>query len=88
MVSKVTPQHSGSTLSTKLGYNICSINICGMSDRSRFALDKYCYDSSIDILAVQESYTSDERNLDLKYMNYVTDCNSAANRGAMIYVNC
>ena len=58
-----------------------------MSDRSRFALDKYCYDSSIDILAVQESYTSDERNLDLKYMNYVTDCNSSANRGAMIYVN-
>ena len=87
MVSKVTPSHSGSTISTKLGYNICSINICGMSDRSRFALDKYCYDSSIDILAVQESYASDKCNLDLKYMNYVTDCNSAANRGAMIYVN-
>jgi len=58
-----------------------------MSDRSRFALDKYCYESSIDILAVQESYTSDESNLDLKYMNYVTDCNSSVNRGAMIYVN-
>ena len=73
--------------SKKLGYSLCSINICGMSKRSRFALDNFCYEKSIDILAVQESFTSDDSNLDLKFMNHVCDGNMSVNRGAMLYVN-
>ena len=58
-----------------------------MSDRSRFSLDKYCYEKSIDILAIQESFTSNEENLNLKFMSHLQDYNESANRGAMIYVN-
>ena len=39
---------------------ICSINICGLSDRSQFMLNKYIEDNNIDILAVQETETSND----------------------------
>ena len=45
--------------------NICSINICGMSDRSQLCLDKFCSDKQLDILAVQESFTVNKENLNL-----------------------
>ena len=70
-----------------LDLNICSINICGMSDRSRFALDRYCHDMSLDILALQESGTVDKSNLDLTFMSHISDTNDGANKGAMLYVN-
>ena len=58
-----------------------------MSDRSRFALDKYCHDMSLDILALQESSTIDKSNLDLTFMSHISDTNGGANKGAMLYVN-
>ena len=77
---------SGNTVLSSI-VNMCSINICGMSDRSRFVLDKFCYDKSIDILAVQESTTVDVSNLDLKFMTHTSDANNSMNKGAMLYVN-
>lgn len=73
--------------SSEVAINFCSINICGMSDRSRFVLDKYCFEKSIDILAVQESTTVDKANLDLKFMDCISDTNNALNRGSSLYVN-
>ena len=66
---------------------VCSINICGMSDRSQLTLDKYCYDNSIDILAVQESKSVNPANYQLKSMDFITDTNSSANKGSLLYVN-
>ena len=41
-----------------------SINICGMSERSQFMLNKYVFDQNISILAVQETgESSSSRNL-------------------------
>ena len=37
------------------GIHICSINICEMSERSQFMLNKYEFDQNISILAVQET---------------------------------
>ena len=74
---------SGNTVLSSI-VNMCSINICGMSDHSRFVLDKFCYDKSIDILAVQESTTVDVSNLDLKFMTHTSDANNSMNKGAML----
>ena len=71
----------------QLGVNFCSINICGMSKRSQLCLNKFCYDKSIDILAVQESSSVDSTNYDLLNMSFVSDSNGSANKGAMLYVN-
>lgn len=75
------------TSTTSIDINLCSINICGMSDRSKFTLDKFCYDKSIDILAIQESCTVNKNNQNLKFMNTVSDTNDSHNRGAMLCVN-
>ena len=69
------------------GLNICSINICGLSDRSRFVLDNYCHDSELDIVAVQESYTSDSTNYSLTGMEFISDINNSVNKGTLLYVN-
>ena len=66
---------------------VCSINICGMSDRSQLTLDKFCFDNSIDILAVQESNTTNPSNYELKNMEFISDKNNSMNKGAMLYVN-
>ena len=55
--------------SSEVAINFCSINIGGMSDRSRFTLDKYCHDKSMDILAIQESLTVDKTNLKANSMD-------------------
>ena len=48
--------------SSEVAINYCSINIGGMSDRSRITLDKYCHDKGVDVLAIQESLTVDEQD--------------------------
>ena len=73
--------------SSEVATNFCSINIGGMSGRSRFTLDKYCHDKSIDILAIQESLNVDKTNLNINSMDYITDTNNSLNRGASCYVN-
>ena len=65
---------------------ICTINICGMSSKSQFVLDKYVYDSDLDAIAVQETGTDDIEALSLSNMTMITDSNHATNRGAALYV--
>ena len=81
-----TKKDSGQS-SSEVAINFCSINIGGMSDRSRFTLNKYCHEKSIDILAIQESLTVDKAKLNLNSMDCVTDTNNSLNRGASLYVN-
>ena len=66
--------------------NLCIINICGMSDRSRVALDHYVDVKQIDILAIQESGTVDVAKLGLTNMNLLMDCNKAKNKGCLLFV--
>ena len=61
--------------------NLCSINICGMSHRSRFVLDKYCDEKKLDIVAVQETGTCNAEALHLTNMNTITDSNDSRNKG-------
>ena len=65
---------------------VCSINICGLSERSRFMLDKYVFDKQIDIVCVQETGSTDLSKLNLCNMNAATDSNKAANKGCALFV--
>ena len=66
---------------------VCSINICGLSDKSRFLLDNYAHENSHAVLMVQETLSTDLNNISLTNMKVITDDNNAANRGAALYVN-
>ena len=65
---------------------ICSINVCGLSARSRLMLDKYNNLDNFDILNVQETGSVVEEKLKLTNMNVITDSNSSINRGTATYV--
>ena len=80
-------QNSSSNTMQAAKIKVCSINICGMSGRSQFTLDKYCYDNSIDILAVQETNCSETSNLELKSREYISDTNKSVNKGVLLYVD-
>ena len=73
---------------TKLNFNIkcCSINICGLSNNSKFMLDKYTDDKKIVIVATQETETTENDKINLTNMEAITDDNNAKNRGTIIYV--
>ena len=65
---------------------LCSINICGLSQRSQHVLDYYTDKEQLDLVAVQESGLN---NLHLTNMVTVTDLNKGANRGCALFVrNC
>ena len=64
---------------------ICSINICGLSGKSKFMLEKYVEQNDIDILAIQETKTADSDILNMKNMHMVKDMNRAINIGCAIY---
>ena len=64
---------------------ICSINISGMSDRSRFMTDKYSDLEQFDLLTMQEIDTVDEEKLNITNMNVFTDDNSSRNKGIAVY---
>lgn len=66
---------------------LCTINICGLSDRSKFTLNKFNSDRNIDILALQETGTTEAAKLQLENMKFIHDANNAKNRGAALYVN-
>ena len=72
-------------LNLEMEMNLCTINICAMSDRSRVALDHYVDVKQIDILAIQESGTVDVAKLGLTNMNLLMDCNKAKNKGCLLY---
>ena len=52
---------------------VCSINIGGLSERSRFMLDKYVSEKKIDVLCVQETGTADIDRHKLWNMNASLD---------------
>ena len=63
-----------------------TINICGLSERSKFLLNQYIDRDEIGILALQELDTSDRDLLQLENMFFITDTNKGANSGAALYV--
>ena len=72
-----------SNIKLKLG----TINICGLSNRSRMVINKFTDSEKIDVLAVQETGTSNIDNLELNNMSVISDTNDAANKGAALYVD-
>jgi hypothetical protein len=71
------------TNNLKLG----SINICGLSNRSRMVINNYIHSEKFDAFSVQETGTSVTENLELHNMHVISDSNDAANRGAALYVS-
>lgn len=61
-------------------------SICGMSSRSQFALDHYCDEKRLDILAVQETESTAKEKLTLSNMSVITDENRACNKGTVLYI--
>ena len=70
----------------KLPVKLCSINIGGWSDKSKFFVDKYVNTEGFDALFVQETLTDDLSYLQLHNMSTICDSNKAANRGVALYV--
>ena len=70
----------------KLPVKLCSINIGGWSDKSKFFVDKYVNSEGFDALFVQETLTDDLSYLQLHNMSTICDSNKAANRGVALYV--
>ena len=64
-----------------------SINICGLSNRSRMVINKYSDSEEFDALSIQETGTSAMADLELHNMHVISDSNNAANRGAALYVS-
>ena len=63
-----------------------TVNVCGLSERTAFALNRYIDVDQIDIIALQETNTSDNERLQLQNMFCISDPNKAANKGAALYV--
>ena len=68
-------------------FKLCTLNICGLSQRSKLVLNNYVYAENIDILALQETGTDDLSKLELFNMSVICDTNKATNKGAALYVN-
>ena len=83
MINSSTNPVKGNSISAHL----CSINICGLSQRSHMMLNKYVYDKDILLLSIQE--TGDLKNSRYKYlndMNTFEDTNHQRNKGCAIMV--
>ena len=72
-------------LNRKFAIKACSINICGMSSRSKFLLDKFSSDEDFDLVFAQETESTDKDKIELTNMCCITDNNSASNKGSAIY---
>ena len=66
-------------------FKLCSINIAGMSEKSRMLLDKYCDEETLHVVFAQETLKVCKEKLKLTNMRVVTDSNQAKNRGAALY---
>ena len=65
----------------------CSINICGLSERSKFMLNHFIDAKKIVSLVVQETGTDDMKKLELLNIQCYKDTNSSLNRGAALYIS-
>ena len=61
---------------------ICSINICGFSERSKFVLDKYADKEKWDMVLIQETGSANVGKINLSNMSTITDSNESINKGA------
>ena len=70
-------------------YFVCTINICELSERSKFMLNQCIDIKKFSLIAVQETNTNDTKKLKLNNMICCSDSNNATNRGAAshVYVN-
>ena len=73
--------------SNDINLNIGTINICGLSERSKMVLNYYANSKNFDALAVQETQTNLKENLELDNMQVIQDTNNAANKGACLLVS-
>ena len=65
---------------------LCTINICGLSQRSHMMLNKYVYDKNLTLLAVQETGSNHEFN-QFDNMTTYQDMNNQANKGCALMVH-
>ena len=65
---------------------LCTLNICGLSSRSKFVLNKFNESEDIDILFTQETGTAETNKLALTNMTVISDVNSANNKGAALFL--
>ena len=66
---------------------VSSINICGLSSRSKLVVNKYIHDEGCDIVLMQETGTNDINKLKLLNMKTIADTNQACNRGVSVNAN-
>lgn len=66
---------------------LCTINICGLSERSNMLLNKYCSDENLSLVCIQETGAGKEWKT-LHDMNTFEDTNKQANKGCAISVKC
>ena len=66
---------------------LCSINIDGLSSKSRLLLDKYANDENFGIIFAQETGPRETEKMKLTNMKIVTDTNRSKNRGALLYIH-
>ena len=64
---------------------LCSVNICGLSQRSHMMLNKYVFDHDILLLSIQESGSNQQYKM-LNDMNTYEDTNKQRNKGCAIMV--
>ena len=72
---------------SKNNIKLGTLNICGLSTRSKFALNKFIDDEQLDILALQETETADLVKLELNNMSVICDTNKAGNKGSALYIS-
>ena len=66
--------------------SLCTINICGLSARSKFMIENYAHSQKLDIISIQETCTNNIEKLKLDNMVMISDTNQARNRGVALYV--
>ena len=65
---------------------LCTINICGLSQRSHMMLDKYAHDKNLILLSVQETGPCQDHKT-LTNMKTYQDTNAQLNKGCAIMVH-
>ena len=78
-----TPKNNSYKNNTKM----CSINIDGLSSKSRLMLDKFANDENLGIIFVQESGSREAEKMKLTNMKTIVDSNGSKNRGALLYIH-
>ena len=78
--------HGESTSREKVtpGGDICSVNICGFSEKSRFLLNQYIFERNPGLICLQETGTFEKANI--YNMAVYQDTNEQQNKGCAILV--